>query len=75
MDATHNPLIQIISKTNYFSIKLDYHVFQINLFINNNYKDVFIDEWEASLVEQTFTVYETGEIQEVISYYKEQKGD
>ena len=45
---------------------------QTNLIINNNYKDVFIDEWEACLVEQTFTVYETGEIQEVISYYKEQ---
>ena len=49
-------------------------VTQTNLIINNNYKDVFIDEWEASLVEQTFAVYETGEIQEVISYYKEQKG-
>ena len=36
----------------------------------DNYKDVFIDEWEASLVEQAFAVYETGEIQEVISYYK-----
>ena len=47
-------------------------VTQTNFIINNNYKDVFIDEWEACLVEQTFTVYETGEIQEVISYYKEQ---
>ena len=45
-------------------------VTQTNLIINNNYKDVFIDEWEASLVEQTFAAYETGEIQEVISYYK-----
>ena len=43
---------------------------QTNLFINNNYKDVFIDEWETCLVEQVFTVYETGEIQEVIGYYK-----
>ena len=45
-------------------------VTQTNLIINDNYKDVFIDEWEASLVEQAFAVYETGEIQEVISYYK-----
>lgn len=49
-------------------------VSQTNLIINNNYKDVFIDEWEACLVEQVFTIYETGEIQEVISYYKEQQG-
>ena len=45
---------------------------RLQCIIKKGYKDVFIDEWEASLVEQTFAVYETGEIQEVISYYKEQ---
>ena len=36
-------------------------------------KDVFIDEWETSLVEQSFNIYETGEIQEVIAFYKNKK--
>ena len=43
---------------------------RLQCIIKKGYKDVFIDEWETSLVEQSFTVYETGEIQEVISYYK-----
>jgi len=45
---------------------------RLQCIIKKGYKDVFIDEQEVCLVEQTFAVYETGETQEVISYYKEQ---
>ena len=72
-DGYNNPAILLDNQamTNFtFLYDVLSLVTQTNLIINNNYKDVFIDEWEASLVEQTFTVYETGEIQEVISYYK-----
>ena len=47
-------------------------LFQVQHIIKNDYKDVFVTEQEVSLVDQTFSIYETGEIQEVISYYKEQ---
>ena len=47
---------------------------RLQCIIKKGYKDIFINEWEVSLVEQAFAVYETGEIQEVISFYKEQKG-
>ena len=72
-DGYNNPAILLDNQdmTNFMFLYNVYSlVFQTNLIINNNYKDVFIDEWEASLVEQTFTIYETGEIQEVIGYYK-----
>ena len=45
-------------------------LFQVQHIIKNDYKDVFVTEQEVSLVDQTFSIYETGEIQEVISYYK-----
>ena len=45
-------------------------LFQVQHIIKNDYKDVFVTEQEVSLVDQTFSIYETGEIQEVIGYYK-----
>ena len=45
-------------------------LFQVQHIIKNDYKDVFVTEQEVSLVDQTFSIYETGEIQEVISYYE-----
>ena len=73
----NNPAILLDNQdmTNFMFLYNVFSLFsQISLIINTDYKDVFIDEWEASLVEKTFAVYETGEIQEVISFYKEQKG-
>ena len=69
----NNPAILLDNQdmTNFMFLYNVFSLFsQISLIINTDYKDVFIDEWEACLVEQTFTVYETGEIQEVIGYYK-----
>ena len=45
-------------------------LFQVQHIIKNDYKDVFVTEQEVSLVDQTFSIYETGEMQEVIGYYK-----
>ena len=45
-------------------------LFQVQHIIKNDYKDVFVTEQEVSLVDQTFSIYKTGEIQEVIGYYK-----
>ena len=38
--------------------------------IKKDYKDTFVVGSEVSLIEQVINIYETGEIQEVISYYK-----
>ena len=38
--------------------------------IKKGYKETFVVGSEVSLIEQVVNIYETGEIQEVISYYK-----
>ena len=45
-------------------------LFRIQNIIKSGYNNVYLDQNEVSAIEQTFTVYETGEIQEVINYYK-----
>ena len=72
-DGYNNPAILLGNQdmTNFMFLFDSFSLlFQIQHIIKKGYKDVFIDEQEACLVEQTFAVYETGEIQEVINYYK-----
>ena len=76
-DGYNNPAILLDNQdmTNFtFLYDVFRLLFRVQCIIKNGYKDVFIAEHEVSLIEQTFAVYETGEIQEVISYYKEQQG-
>ena len=42
--------------------------------IKKDYKDTFVVGSEVSLIEQVINIYETGEVEEVLNYYKEQQG-
>ena len=76
-DGYNNPAILLDNQamTNFtFLYDVFGLLFRIQNIIKSGYNSVYLDQNEVSAIEQTFTVYETGEIQEVINYYKEQKG-